>query len=320
MMATTGISNFTVTRDDVIKAAMRALGALGVGESPVAEDYVNCSQALNIMIKSWMKKGAALHVYSELSLPLTAGIQSYPIGPTAGYLTTAGVSITAAGTGGANGTYALGISDAGGGTGAIGTYTISGGVLSSIAITAPGNSYVSPVLSFPSGGISGASASATVVGLTAVRPLRVLDAFIRNPQGLDTSLIPISRQEYDILGNKSSLGISNQYYFDAQLNNASVYLYNPIVQSGYVAHFVVQRPFYDMNSSTDNFDFPQEWFQALKWGLADELSSEYGASPTLIGLCSARARQYADECFEWSVEEASVMFTVNTQGIQGSAR
>ena len=71
-------------------------------------------------------------------------------------------TITAAGTGGTSGTYALGVS--GGPTGFAGTYTISGGGVTAITITNPGlsTSNTAPTLSFPSGGVTGATATATV--------------------------------------------------------------------------------------------------------------------------------------------------------------
>ena len=48
------------------------------------------------------------------------------------------------------------------------------------------------------------------------RPLRVVMAFIRNPQNQDTTLMCISRQEYMQQGYKPSQGIPNQVYYDPQ--------------------------------------------------------------------------------------------------------
>lgn len=76
-------------------------------------------------------------------------------------------SITAAGTGGTDGTYTLGVS--GGPAGFTGTYTITSGGVSSITITNPGLSTATtaPTLSFPSGSVTGATATATVSSLVA---------------------------------------------------------------------------------------------------------------------------------------------------------
>lgn len=77
------------------------------------------------------------------------------------------ISITAAGSGYTNGTYALGVS--GGPTGFAGTYTVTGNTVTSVTITNPGlaTATTAPTLSFPSGGGTGATATATVASLIA---------------------------------------------------------------------------------------------------------------------------------------------------------
>jgi hypothetical protein len=235
-MATSGTNTFNVTRDDIIKSALRLLGVIGVGESPITEDYENCSQALNIMIKSWAKKGFPLWVYEKLTLPLVVSQTAYEIGPTAG----------------------------------------SGGLVMS-------------------------------------KPVRIFSAYVRNPEGFDTSLIPISREEYDDLGNKTSQGIPNQFYYDNQLENGVLYLYNVPVLADYTVYILAQRMFDDMTEDVDDFDFPKEWFQALKWGLASELSIEYGVEPEKVSYIDNKAFAFIQESFDFSVEEPSVYFSVDPQ-------
>ncbi len=310
-MTTTGISNFSVTRDQVIQAALRTLQELGAGETASAEDYTNCNQALNIMIKSWQKKGAALWVYDEIEIPMVSGITTYPIGPTAGYLHTDGFTITDGGTGGTDGTYALSITDTIG-TSAAGTFKVEGGTITTITITTAGSGYTAPTFDWSGASITGTDIECRVVGLTNVRPLRVMNAFIRDSNELDTVLTPIALQEYTILGDKASSGIPNQFFFQPTLGNANLTVYNVPSDNTRTIHLWVHRPLYDMVSSGDTFDFPQEWFRALKWGLADELALEYGASPDIIQIVAQKAAIYLEECFDWSVEEASMYFTVDT--------
>lgn len=313
-MTTTGISNFTVTRDQVIQAALRTLQDLGAGETASAEDYTNCNQALNIMIKSWQKKGAALWLYQDITLPLVSGVTNYPIGPSAGYLATAGFTITDGGTGGTDGEYPLVITDTSG-TLAVGTFTVAGGVISEIAITTAGSGYVAPTFDWSAAGITGEDVECRVVGVTTTRPLRVLDAFIRDDTtGADTPLSVIAFSEYNALGQKTASGTPNQLLFKPTLGNAEVSVYLVPSGNGQTIHLIAQRPICDMVSSGDTFDFPQEWFRALKWGLADELALEYGTGPETLQIVAQKAAVYLEECFDWSVEEASVYFTVDTAG------
>ncbi|OYV27341.1 MAG: hypothetical protein B7W98_01985, partial [Parcubacteria group bacterium 20-58-5] len=57
--------------------------------------------------------------------------------------------------------------------------------------------------------------------------------------------------------------------------------------------------------------FPQEWFQALKWGLASEIGMEYGVPPEVMNRIDARALAYSKEMSAWSQEEASMYFTMD---------
>lgn len=72
-------------------------------------------------------------------------------------------AIGAAGSGGANGTFALAFSG-GGGTGAAGTFTVTGGAVTAVAITAPGSGYATaPTISTAaSSGLTGANITATI--------------------------------------------------------------------------------------------------------------------------------------------------------------
>lgn len=79
----TRTTTFSVTRDDIIKAALRKLEVIGEGETPSTEDYTNCAFGLNIMLKGWEADGMYLWKLSEITVPLLTNVTSYQIGPTA---------------------------------------------------------------------------------------------------------------------------------------------------------------------------------------------------------------------------------------------
>lgn len=85
------------------------------------------------------------------------------------------VTLTAAGSGYTDGTYDLSFS--GSGSGASGTYTVSGGVVSSLSLDTNGTGYsTAPTVSFPSGGGSGASATALLDANLTAYPLDPIPA------------------------------------------------------------------------------------------------------------------------------------------------
>jgi len=72
------------------------------------------------------------------------------------------IQLTTGGSRYTNGTYSLGFSG-GGGTGAAGTYTVVGNVVTSVSLSSSGSGYTSPpTISFPSGGGSGAVAACSL--------------------------------------------------------------------------------------------------------------------------------------------------------------
>jgi len=137
-MAVSGTNNFSVTRNEVIAATLRLLQVTGIGETPQTEDYTNCSQALNIMIKSWAKKGLPLWVTEELVVPMVGGINPYPLGPTGAYV--GNVVINDGGTGYPD-TGTVTFTGGTTGTTATGTYTAEDGVIQSVTMVIDGTTY-----------------------------------------------------------------------------------------------------------------------------------------------------------------------------------
>ena len=65
---------------------------------------------------------------------------------------------------------------------------------------------------------------------------------------------------------------------------------------------------------------PSEAFQALKWGLADELALEYATPQVNLGQVQQKAKMYIDELMNFEQEQVSVYFTPSQrpQGYQGT--
>jgi hypothetical protein len=140
------------------------------------------------------------------------------------------------------------------------------------------------------------------------KPLRVVMAFIRNPQGNDTVLQQMARQQYMQLGVKTSQGVPNQFYYDPKLDTGYLYVYNVPSGTDYNIHLQVQMPIADVSNPTSTPEFPSEWFNCLKFGLADNLSLEYGASAQVRAELAQKAMKLEEIMTDWSQEEASTSF------------
>jgi hypothetical protein len=144
------------------------------------------------------------------------------------------------------------------------------------------------------------------------KPLKIIQAFLRETSsGLDIPMTQLTRIDYNFLGNKTTAGTPIQYYYDVQNSYGDLYLF-PVpttsVASDYTVQIVYQRPFEDFDTSTDEPDFPQEWYDALKHLLADRLAPEHGLALAERQDLARRAKTLKDEALGFGTEEGSIHF------------
>ena len=151
--------------------------------------------------------------------------------------------------------------------------------------------------------------------VTSDRPLRLLQAWIRNnvvTPAIDIPLMIISRQDYNVLGSKFSTGIANSIWLNPGQSSSTVKLFltpDSNSASTYTVYMVVQLPIDDISASGDIPEFPNEWMQALVWGLADQLALEYGLPVNHRQEILMKAEKYRELLVDWDVENESVYFT-----------
>lgn len=152
----------------------------------------------------------------------------------------------------------------------------------------------------------------TVVG---VRPNRIAKAWMRDANNNDIPMVQLARTDYEMLTPKDTPGIPVNYYYDPQLTNGVLYTWPVINDSGYTMYVSNQRTIQDITTGTQTFDLPQEWFQPLRWMLADELSHEYVLNLQKVEFIKARADMWREKMSNYTREEPGVYFTPNFQGV-----
>lgn len=231
-MTTSGSTNFNVDRDQIIKGALRLIGAIAQGENPTTDQVTEASEALNLMVKAWEADGMPLWGLSEYALSVTSGQTGYQIG--LGY-----------------------------------------------EVNIP-------------------------------KPLKIIQAFNRNTTtNIDIPMRVVTKQEYNMLGNKTTTGLPIQLYYDPQRDYGKVYLFptpDSIAEAQNKIHIIYQRPFEDFDTSTDNPDFPQEWLEALKYGLAQRLAPEYGVPLDQRQALAQEAMAVKAIALSFGTEEGSMFF------------
>lgn len=311
-MATSGSTNFTVNRDELIKASLRLCGVGLDGETLSAEDTSHAAQALNMMVKAWQADGLNLWKQQRVTLFLELSKHSYSLGATGDHATlTNDIVETAFRIAGASTdttlevgtTVGMAISDNIGlvlDSGAIQWTTISSITDSDTLVIATG--------------LTGAAAIDNAIYTYTKkidRPLRIIDAWVRDSFNNDTELQHISRDTYYLLGTKSAPGRPVELYYDPQLVNGVFNIFpepNDVTDS---LEMVCSLPVEDFDVTADNPDFPQEWFEAVKFGLAVRLAPEYGLPQHRLHDLISMSSKIKERVMGFDVEDTSLYLRPN---------
>lgn len=321
MTTLSGTADFQFTRDDLINEVLRLLHVIEEGGLANANQITSWSSALNVLIKAWHTKGIQLWTLQKFAIEPVVGDVDYLVGAGGGVVQSA--TVTDGGTGYTSNPTVTFSAPGGIGVTATGTAVRTGTVVTGVTITNGGTKYASkPTITFTGGGGTGAAAIANMNGRFMMRPLMLLDdAFVRQTSSnADSPMSQYSRHEYERLGNKTSQGQPHSFYYDPQLDNGVIRVYPaPNSATTYTMRFTGQLPLQDVNLANENVDFPQEWFQALKWGLANETSIAAGLPEALIDRIEKRAVQYLEEMSEWDGRQDNTSVQFAPAGSDGRA-
>lgn len=228
-MATSGTTAYSTNRDDIIKRALRLIGAISQGETPTVLQVSEAATALNSLVKAWAADGMPLWAITERTLPLISGQSVYSI--------------------------------------------------------------------------------------SNPKPLKVLQAWNHNTtSNVDVPMRIITQAEYNILGNKTSSGNPIQVYYDPRRDIGELHVFpvpSSVEQAANVLHYVCQIHFEDFNSATDEPDFPQEWYDAITYGLATRLAPEYGVPIADRKTLWQEMSIIKQEALNFGLEEGSMFFQVD---------
>ena len=79
MPSTSGSTDFSISRDDIIKYALLTIQAIGQGDTPSSTQVTDASVMLNLIVKAWQADGMPLWALKQTSFVLTAS-SSFTIG------------------------------------------------------------------------------------------------------------------------------------------------------------------------------------------------------------------------------------------------
>jgi hypothetical protein len=275
-MATSGTTTFDPVRDIVIRGALRLVGAFPSTSDPRPEQIEDAEHVLNMMIKAWQTQGF-LWVKEYGTVFLEQGKATYCL-PSPGntWAATTYTTTTLETAQVATDTVILNTDTSSFTVGdAYGimtdTWQLSWGLIASI------DANVSITLDTA---LSGNAAAGNIVytykaANALYRPTRVFHATRLGTSGSEVPLISMGRDDYNDLTTKLTQSVPVQYYFDPQLAVARLNIWPTAEDSRERMVVDVDRPLEVMIDSSNTYDFPQEWMEIIKYGLAVRLAPEY---------------------------------------------
>lgn len=142
--------------------------------------------------------------------------------------------------------------------------------------------------------------------VTMDRPTDVINAYLTDSNNNNIMVTPMGREEYRMLSDPTSPGTPNQFHYDPQLTNGTLYLW-PVPDAAAVAEYTLHinyvKPIDDGDATTNDLEVPQEWFLALKWNLAREMMGEFDVPESKQRRIEKYAKQYREEAEATDIED-----------------
>jgi hypothetical protein len=145
--------------------------------------------------------------------------------------------------------------------------------------------------------------------LATPMPLKVIQAYrIENTGAMNIPLNVYNHYDYNLLPQNATSGEPVNIFYQPLSTYGVIELWPTPADSNTTITLVYQRPFEDMNSSSDNLDFPSYWTEAVIFGLAWRLSYEYGTPIMDRQELQKAAEFFHTQALSFGTEEGSLFF------------
>lgn len=308
-MATSGSTNYIVTRNDIITEALELLGVKDLGEAIDANHVTSCARSLEMMIKHWQVNGISLWKTKDLYVFLVKDQQYYDLGPSGDHATISKVK-TEVSTAAASGASTVLVDSITGITSGdnIGIELDGGDLQWTTVNGAPSGSTITLTAALT----DDVSVDANVFTYTTItsRPLYISEMGNRIYDDSSAAELPlklVAGSRYKAITDKTTTGAANTIYYDPQMTDGRLFVW-PVADN--VKDYLIltaKMPVEDFDAAANNPDFPQEWYFALSWNLAAFVAPKFlHKSWDAVNLL--KARELLDEVSAADKDYGSVYF------------
>lgn len=313
-MAVSGSKNFNVTRANIVEKALRKQGVYDAGEPIPGDESSSANLSLNLMIKEWVSRGIDLWLRQEITVFLQPGQRSYQLGSSSPDHATESFAETAL-----TQAYAASATTLLVGSNAemsvndyIGIKLDDNMIHWTTIVSFVDEDTVTISLGLPSAASSGNAVYAYTT--KADRPQKLVFAYRKSSSGQDTDIDLVGEVDYQTQSNKDSGGPPVQIWYRPTLDTGTMNVWPVDGGSTYSKVVIIGQSIPDdMGAAANSPEFPIEWGNALIWGLAADLSFEYGLPrEDRIDLFNI-AEQKLNNLLDYDVENAPVQFAVENE-------
>lgn len=310
-MTTSGSINYVQNRNQIITDALSLIGVVSAGGTATASDITFCSDQLNKMVKGWQALGINLWKECEAVLFLVNDQNKYSLSSTATDKMGDNPVVTETTAAASSSATTLTVTSTAGMTAA-----------DNISISLDANTRhhttivsvdSSTALTITSGLASAAASGSSVVTYTtrSGRPLNITNARYRYLSGVERRIKKMGRAEFMALPNKSNNGTVTAYYYSPQLGSGLLYVWQTPDNVDDILMLSYIKSIEDFDASTDDPDFPQEWYDCITRNLAVKVAPAYGlGGDKSVQTLMVEAKMMLDEMRAWDSEEGSIQLRI----------
>lgn len=323
-MALSSSTDFALTRDDIIKLSYQHIGALEEGGTPNTNQYTEGSLLLNMLIKNWQQDGMQLWMrnYGYI-LPVTDvskvtlgaegsyGVTNYTHTTTSASTTAGAFTVTLTSVTGVATTYNIGIEQS---DGSMFWTTVNG---------APAG-FVVTLTDAPTEDVdTDAHVYVYPTANLLTNPWEILEAFTRRvDDDVDSPMDNLTEQEYNLLGNKTEASTPLQWFWDKRLGysttgypgNSDFYIWPRFNGGDTILVIRYTKRYDDLDVTSNNPEFPQNWFLPLMLGLAWLIAPKHGIPLKERQMLLQEATIYKMDALNADQEHGSLYFSQTFRG------
>jgi len=150
--------------------------------------------------------------------------------------------------------------------------------------------------------------------LNTPAPLKVLQAYFIQGTGNNVPMNVYNKYDFNLLPVNNTSGPPVNLYYQPLPETGIISVWPTSSSPTVTITIFYQRPFEDMNSASNDFDFPPYWTEALIYGLAWRLAPEYGIPINDRNQMASEAKYFHEQALSFGTEEGSLFLQPDWTG------